>query len=142
MEDPPVLFAYGTLRKAFHHPMAKFLEERVRHVGLGKTPGRLYDLGRYPAMIAASEPDDWVHGDVYELLEVHATIAELDRYEGALYRRTSGPVVLRDGKTVTACFYVYVGPVQEDQRIPAGDYFDVLGRNRGVSVVGGGGGAS
>src|SRR5262249_8621857 len=93
------LFVYGTLRKNSDHSMARFLSENAKYLGEARVPGRLYDLGAYPGMTPAVTPhptlspqrgegwvrgdeDEWVHGDLFELRDPEATLAELDRYEG------------------------------------------------------------
>ena len=108
--------------------MARLLEERAVFVGAATAAGRLYDLGRFPGMVEADGPDQWVHGDLYEAPE-EATIQELDRYEnaglarGMAYERKPAEVTLADGGCVEAWIYWYRGPVEEAQRIVSGDYF-------------------
>src|SRR5271156_5857568 len=78
------LFVYGTLRRRSRHPMARRLAETARFVGAAKIAGRLYNLGRYPGLLEPTSPNDWVHGDVYDLGERAAQVlAEMDAYESA-----------------------------------------------------------
>jgi|SRR6516165_437885 len=108
------LFVYGTLRKGSSHPMAVFLARQARFVGEGKTRGRLLDLGSYPGMVEAASSDDWVDGDVFELIDAESTLAALDRYEGCdranpLYERRHTLVTLSTGVELAAWYYHYCG---------------------------------
>lgn len=119
------LFVYGTLRRASGHPMARFLAERARFVGEAKTRGKLYELGRYPGLVAAE--DGSVKGDVFELLDTE-TLWELDRYENGDsprfvdFDRQEADATLASGETIRAWVYWYRGAVREEQRIVSGDY--------------------
>ncbi len=122
------LFVYGTLRKGFAHPMARFLAERARHVEAAKAPGRLYDLGLYPGMLEPAAPDDWVHGDLFELTDDEATLKALDHYESLhaqppMFERVSGDVVTATGETMRAWYYLYRRVVSEAQRLASGDWW-------------------
>jgi gamma-glutamylcyclotransferase (GGCT)/AIG2-like uncharacterized protein YtfP len=106
------LFVYGTLRKGSDHPMAVFLARNAKFVAQGKAPGCLIDFGEYPGMLEAKSPDDWVHGDVFELDKSETILAALDRYEGCdrvnpLYHRRQTQVTLETAETVTAWYYHY-----------------------------------
>ena len=122
------LFVYGTLLRRSRHPMAQFLAERARHVGTAKVRGRLYNLGRYPGMLEPGSDDDWVHGDLYDLGEGTATLAELDAYElaesplPAHFDRQLADVNVEDGKSISAWVWWYRGPVSENQRVASGRY--------------------
>ncbi len=128
--SPSYLFVYGTLRRDSAHPMAQFLAGHARFVAVARTPGRLYHLGSYPGMVSAMDVDDWVHGELFELLDPDAVLAELDRYEGctpdrpesSLFRRIGTPVTSDDGTVYPAWLYVYTMPVSEAQQIPSGRF--------------------
>ena len=125
---PSLLFVYGTLRRRSTHPMARLLGERARFVGAARMPGRLYDLGRYPGMTPPQQPDEWVHGDLYDLGRDATTLAELDRYENAespqpdFFNRQIAEVTLDDGTTASALVYWWRGEVSETRRIISGNY--------------------
>lgn len=110
-----LLFVYGTLRPRCRHPMAVFLSSRAVPRGEAKTAGRLYDLGRYPAAVPSSDPNDWVHGDVFEL--DGATLAELDAYEDvespqpSYFGRQLGDVEMTGGDVFQAWIYWFHGPL-------------------------------
>ena len=76
------VFCYGTLmsgesRSALIDTVVK-VEMRDRAV----TRGRLYDLGRFPAMTAASSGNEIVHGELVRVDRIKKLLAVLDRIEG------------------------------------------------------------
>jgi gamma-glutamylcyclotransferase (GGCT)/AIG2-like uncharacterized protein YtfP len=123
-----LLFVYGTLLRRSPHPMAKLLAEQARFVGQAKVHGRLYDLGRFPGMTAATNPDDWVYGDVYDLDGRETLLAELDAYEElesprpSYFDRQLGEAMLDDGASIPVAIYWYRGEVKENSRIASGRY--------------------
>jgi gamma-glutamylcyclotransferase (GGCT)/AIG2-like uncharacterized protein YtfP len=111
--------------------MARFLEQKARIVSVARSPGRLYDLGLYPAMLAAQTPGDWVLGDLFEMNDPKPVLAELDRYEGCIpeypdawiFGRVLGTALVPDNTTYRAWLYLYNEPISEERRIITGDYF-------------------
>ncbi len=75
------LFVYGTLKRS-RSPQAEWLAGQSVWAGPASLPGRLVDLGGYPALLPASAPDEVVHGELWELPDDPATLEALDRYEG------------------------------------------------------------
>jgi gamma-glutamylcyclotransferase (GGCT)/AIG2-like uncharacterized protein YtfP len=130
----PYLFVYGTLRRESGLPATQILADHARYLGPSKTQARLYDLGRYPGMTLSASITEWVRGELYELELPEQTLADLDAYEGCdqnnpeptLFERRLIPVVLASGERWTAWAYVYLGPVDEEQRIASGDYLASL----------------
>ncbi len=123
------LFVYGTLRRRSRHPMARRLAQAALHVGAARIAGRLYNLGRFPGLKGPRSPNDWVHGDVYNLGDnSEATLREMDAYENAEsppptpYERQLATVRLEDGRVLTAWVYWYRGDVGEEHFIPSGSY--------------------
>jgi gamma-glutamylcyclotransferase (GGCT)/AIG2-like uncharacterized protein YtfP len=121
------LFVYGTLRPFVDIPMARWLRRVARHVGMARTRGRLYDLGRYPGLRTSLCKHEWVVGDLYAVARP-LIYRVLDRYEGGV---TPGrPSFARERCTVwlprrwrrAAWVYVYRGPVSARSHIPSGDY--------------------
>jgi gamma-glutamylcyclotransferase (GGCT)/AIG2-like uncharacterized protein YtfP len=110
--------------------MAEFLTARGRIVGTASAPGRLYDLGSYPGMVHAAAEGERVRGELYELHEPEATLADLDRYEGCgpedppppLYERAPAVITLDRGEQRSAWVYLYRGPLTGARLIPSGDY--------------------
>lgn len=109
------LFVYGTLLRRCGHPMARFLAEHGRYRGAAKAPGRLYDLGRYPAAIAEHEEHEWIYGELYDIDE--ATLRALDDYESeespqpAFFGRQLQQVTLETGDDAEAWVYWFHGPL-------------------------------
>src|SRR5262245_2936314 len=79
---PDHLFVYGTLRPALAVGRLAALMEALHWVGSGTVPGRLHDLGRYPAAVLDEAASTRVVGDVVELPRDSTVLATLDRYEG------------------------------------------------------------
>jgi len=123
MSEPTHIFVYGTLRSESDHPMARRLCARARLVGKGSVPGRLYDLGWYPAAMFDEGEKRRIVGDVFALKPGSRLLAELDAYEAGdpNYARVPLQVKLADGGTVTAWAY---GVTQEPSArlIQSGDF--------------------
>lgn len=124
-----LLFVYGTLRPGFSHPMARFLSQTARHLGVAKARGQLYRLGRYPGLVESTSESDWVLGDLYELPDDGGeTLARLDEYEDiespqpAYFERRITRVTLASGEEVDASIYWFRGPVNKEDRIVSGDW--------------------
>jgi gamma-glutamylcyclotransferase (GGCT)/AIG2-like uncharacterized protein YtfP len=108
MSEPNHIFVYGTLRSESDHPMARRLCMRARHVGRGSVPGRLYDLGWYPAGVFDANEKRRIVGDVFALKSGSLLLAELDAYEAGdpNYARAVLDVELTVGGTIAAWTYV------------------------------------
>ena len=87
--------------------MARRLISQARLVGEGSVPGRLYDMGWYPAAVFDGAEKRLIVGDVFALSPGSRLIAELDDYEAGdpNYARTPLDVSLADGRTITAWAY-------------------------------------
>src|SRR5437773_747616 len=107
------LFVYGTLLRRSRHPMAQMLAEQARHVGAGKVRGRLYDLGRFPGVVASNTDGEWVYGDVYDLGARGELLTQLDAYERlesplpAYFDRAVAEITLEGGSVSSAWVYWY-----------------------------------
>jgi gamma-glutamylcyclotransferase (GGCT)/AIG2-like uncharacterized protein YtfP len=128
----PYLFVYGTLMStatgALGRGMRERLQREARLLGPASTKGRLYDLGRYPALVDSELPADLVHGEVFALQEPAKSFAWLDKYEGIVpgqhdhneYRRVERPVRLAGGQEISAWVYLYRKSVVGAAHIAAG----------------------
>jgi gamma-glutamylcyclotransferase (GGCT)/AIG2-like uncharacterized protein YtfP len=128
----PHLFVYGTLMStasgAFGKAMRERLQREAQLVGPAAIQGRLYDLGRYPALVDSDDPADLVHGELFALREPGRSFAWLDRYEGILpgqhghngYQRVERPVRLASGEQITAWVYLYRKSIVRAARIASG----------------------
>jgi len=129
MSEPSHLFVYGTLRYESEHPMALRLRTKARHIGKGSVPGRLYDLGAYPAAVFDAGEKCRIIGDVFKILPGSNVLAEMDTYEGTdpQYKRTVLQVKLANGGAVDAWAYG-VDSVPQAHLIYDGDF--IAHRNR------------
>jgi predicted GNAT family N-acyltransferase/gamma-glutamylcyclotransferase (GGCT)/AIG2-like uncharacterized protein YtfP len=116
------LFVYGTLRRKAKHSVRQGLLEERRLLGTGTFRGRLYDLGRFPGAIPSNEISHRVFGEIYRIEEDRKTFQLLDEYEGSHFRRARRPVVMDNGKRISAWIYLYVGPMHSAKIIRNGDY--------------------
>jgi gamma-glutamylcyclotransferase (GGCT)/AIG2-like uncharacterized protein YtfP len=124
-----LLFVYGTLRSFVDIPMARRLRLKSRYLGLARIRGRLYDLGRYPGLVAARRSDEWVVGELYRLPAPYGLLRVLDRYEAGpggrerprfARERTYASVAGR--RELAVWVYYYRRPVRPCARISSGDY--------------------
>lgn len=100
-------------------------------------PGRLYDLGEFPGMKDPASPGEQVRGEVYELDE--ALLLRLDEYEGcgpadpqpSAFARCRRMARLEGGEHLEVWVYLYQPEVDEERRIPWGDYLDRGGHGSG-----------
>jgi gamma-glutamylcyclotransferase (GGCT)/AIG2-like uncharacterized protein YtfP len=128
----PHLFVYGTLMStapgAFGKAMRERLQREAKLLGPAMIRGRLYDLGRYPALVDSDDPADLVHGEVLALHEPRKSFAWLDRYEGIVpghhgqneYQRGERAVRLASGAEITAWVYLCSKSVVHAPRIACG----------------------
>jgi gamma-glutamylcyclotransferase (GGCT)/AIG2-like uncharacterized protein YtfP len=120
------LFVYGTLMAAADHPMGRRLGREARLIGPATIRGRLYDLGRYPALIESGTEDGLVHGEVHELASPASSLRWLDAYEGivpgreAPYERLLRPVDLAAGARLEAWVYLYRRDVHRARHLESG----------------------
>jgi gamma-glutamylcyclotransferase (GGCT)/AIG2-like uncharacterized protein YtfP len=127
--DPPYLFVYGTLMQAYDHPMARLLSEQAERIGEGSCCGQLFQIKHYPGLIASSDVNDRVFGELFRLRETKTLLAKLDDYEGCgpsalqptLYIRVVRPIT-RPDRTVDAWTYLYNRPVMGLKRIVSGRF--------------------
>jgi gamma-glutamylcyclotransferase (GGCT)/AIG2-like uncharacterized protein YtfP len=109
------LFVYGTLLPGLAPEGLRPLLARTRSVGRGSLPGRLYDLGPYPAAVPDAATDTRILGEVLELPDAATILPALDAYEGfdpaaveeSLFVRRRHAVTLADGRLLDCWVYVY-----------------------------------
>ena len=111
----------------------------LRRVAPCRVPGRLFDLGPYPALRPADGPSDSVCGELHALLDPAAVFAVLDPFEGFDPRDPAGSdyrrerVRLLEPSGIRAWIYVYNREPEPERRIPSGDWRAHLAK-RGVSA--------
>ena len=125
-----LVFFYGTLMAGFDRRRRAGIDDKLKYMGRGAIQGALFDLGLYPALVAASDGRVW--GEVYEMTDASTVLAALDDIEGyrhddpdrSLYTRAQTEVTLPDGSHARAWVYFYNAPLGRAQRIPSGDYLE------------------
>lgn len=118
MKNKPLLFVYGTLRRACNSGAHQRYLRGARWLGEGRVRGQLLLVSYYPGLLLNDA--GWVRGEVYELTD-WAQLQALDIYEECQqparasdeYRRESIAVELANGEELHAWAYLY-------QRDPAG----------------------
>ena len=106
------------------------IDDKLVYIGRGSIQGALFDVGLYPAAVAA--PDGRIWGEVYEMHDAPQVLAALDEIEGyrpddpdrSLYTRALADVVLPDGAAARAWVYFYNAPLGRAPRILSGDYLE------------------
>jgi gamma-glutamylcyclotransferase (GGCT)/AIG2-like uncharacterized protein YtfP len=111
------LFVYGSLRSEFDNQYAIQLREAADLLGRATVAGSIFRVGRYPGY--RQEPAGQVHGEVWRLREPEATLALLDDYEGARYRRIVLPTSISN---MQAWIYAWTAEPEPGQRIESGDF--------------------
>jgi gamma-glutamylcyclotransferase (GGCT)/AIG2-like uncharacterized protein YtfP len=125
-----LVFFYGTLMAGFDRRRRAGIDDKLKYMGRGAIQGALFDLGLYPALVAASDGRVW--GEVYDMTDAPTVLAALDDIEGyrhddpdrSLYMRAQTDVTLPDGTHANAWVYFYNAPLGQAQRIPSGDYLE------------------
>jgi gamma-glutamylcyclotransferase (GGCT)/AIG2-like uncharacterized protein YtfP len=127
------LFVYGTLMERAAGDYGRAARIRLEHEAephrlAATTQGQLYQLGRYPGLVAGTGPDSVVHGELMLLSDPAVTLPWLDEYEAILpdqhpdneYVRTLREVMINGGQIVDAWAYLFVKPTTGLPRIEAG----------------------
>jgi gamma-glutamylcyclotransferase (GGCT)/AIG2-like uncharacterized protein YtfP len=125
-----LVFFYGTLMAGFDRRRRAGIDDRLTYIGRGSIQGALFDVGLYPAAVAA--PDGRIWGEVYQMTGSDTVLAALDEIEGytpadpdrSLYTRSQTDVVLPDGSAARAWVYFYNAPLGRAPRIVSGDYLE------------------
>ena len=125
--DPgALLFVYGTLRRDVGAPAAKLLARFGKLFDRGHVRGRLFDVGRYPALVLGGGDSGRVWGEVHVLRAPRWALAGLDHYEGVAgtgpYRRVRVPVATRAHGRVKTWAYEYLRDTSNLALVPSGDY--------------------
>jgi gamma-glutamylcyclotransferase (GGCT)/AIG2-like uncharacterized protein YtfP len=123
--SPTAIFAYGTLMSGMRSH--ELLSPRVRqaHGPARVTGASLVHIDWYPGLVLSD--DGSVHGELYELDDIAATLEAFDSYEdftgydqaGSLYRRSLIKATTDAGSTL-AWTYIYLGDADAFPLIPSG----------------------
>ncbi|QLE00237.1 gamma-glutamylcyclotransferase [Galbibacter sp. BG1] len=127
------VFVYGTLRKEFQNPVAKFLRKHSKFIGKGTAPGHLYDLGSFPGAVFNAHTSEVIHGEIYFIQKnTEAVLAALDRYEGIddpnfdYYEKTEALIKVNN-TSIKASVYNFKKSTVSFKKIESGDYSSYLG---------------
>ena len=127
--EPRHLFVYGTLMRASRSRYARILQARAQFVGEAWTPGRLYNLGRFPGAVFDSGCASRVQGELF-LLRHRVLLAALDAYEGCGGQGTKPDLFYRDvvdvraanGGKFPAWVYPFAGTISGRPLIASGRF--------------------
>lgn len=73
-----LVFVYGSLKKGFYnHSLIAPFEQ----VAKGTINGKMYSLGAFPAIVLSDNPEELVHGEIYNV-NTPSGLASLDMLEG------------------------------------------------------------
>jgi gamma-glutamylcyclotransferase (GGCT)/AIG2-like uncharacterized protein YtfP len=124
------LFVYGSLRSYFRSPAYDYIARYFDLIGEATVPGKLFDMGEYPAAVPSSD-GAVIKGELYVIRnerEFAWAICQLDDYEGVLVEPHEAPLyrreiveVLLDGALVPAWIYWFNGDVHGKPAIASGD---------------------
>src|ERR1700744_4115475 len=125
------LFIYGTLLLA-DNEFAKYLRQNSTVIGVGKLNGYLYDTSNYPAAIADTAAESFIHGSIVKLNNDNV-LEYLDPYEGYgegqpqpyLFIREIGDIETENG-SLECWTYLNNYPTNNLKLIPSGDYLAYL----------------
>ncbi len=125
------IFVYGTLREGFNNAMEKVLHENSLYLGIGYMHGKLFDLGRYPAVTIGHDENSKVIGEVFEMNDADYLLPKLDEYEGIgmhypqpheYFRRQTK--IFTDNDCYLCWVYAYNLDTDDIKLIESGDYLE------------------
>lgn len=127
-----LLFVYGTLLRGAGHPMHQVLLGHSTFISPGRLQGRLYALPDYPGAVVSQRPDEWVHGEIYQMHTPIRLLERLDRYEGCSadsphpheYRREIKEILLPNSAFRAAWVYLYQMDTSSLPAIPSGYFLE------------------
>lgn len=109
------IFVYGTLTERIHP--GRLTRMGLTFEGEAIAPGRLYDLGPFPAMRPPEDASDTVQGELfsYDTDRENYVLGKLDYYEGFYLKDPEGSLYIR--KEITA------STTPDDTQVQASVYF-------------------
>ncbi|MGE0607254.1 MAG: gamma-glutamylcyclotransferase [Pirellulales bacterium] len=125
-----LIFFYGTLRPALARGKMRQIVARLERVGLATLPGRLFDLGPYPAALPEDGASGMIVGEVFRLPRDEDLLPQFDRHESflpddparSLYLRLLRTATMADGQAASVWVYSYNRDVGQATLVPNGDY--------------------
>jgi gamma-glutamylcyclotransferase (GGCT)/AIG2-like uncharacterized protein YtfP len=114
-----LVFVYGTLRSgASNHWRMK----DSRFLGHATARGQLFQIDWYPGAIFAPNDPNQIVGEIYDVPD--SVLGELDQFEGQEYERVRVTAKV-DDRYEQAWAWNYRLPIDEQKRIPSGDWLTV-----------------
>lgn len=125
------VFVYGTLRRGGSNA---FRMDGAEFVGPATVGGALYRISWYPGLVL--DGAGRVTGEVYRVGPEQ--LRALDEFEGLAageiegseYRRVRVEALFGEGEELEVWVYAWKGEVNEDERIPSGDWVGVQSSRR------------
>jgi gamma-glutamylcyclotransferase (GGCT)/AIG2-like uncharacterized protein YtfP len=123
------IFVYGSLMGGYWLAEELKTYQFLATLGNGYTRGKLYDFGDYPIAVPADDPNAFIYGELYEIVNPEA-LQMIDEAEGCigeeprdyLFRREMVEVTMSNGTTTLAWIYFYNQPFGEAPLIESGNY--------------------
>lgn len=119
----------------YDNDAARLIRQKCSLIGVGVTPGRLFDLGSYPGIVYEPNSKTIVYGELYKIESDEDELVQyLDRFEECgpefdqpnEYRREIIPVSV-DGTIYQASAYLYNRNLNGLKLIASGRYQDHQG---------------
>jgi len=132
---PDYIFVYGLLKSMYDNEAALFIRQHCTLIGVGTTPGRLFDLGTYPGIVYEPNAETIVFGEVFRIDTNKEGLNEyLDQFEECgpefeqpnEYKKEVIPVDV-NGKVYHASSYLYNRNLDGLKKIDSGNYDDITG---------------
>ena len=122
MKITPYLFVYGTLKRG-SQVQARQRLDKAHYIKEAVLNASLYHLDEYPGAVLSENEEDLVHGELYEMADPEATLAELDAYEGEEFKRELVTVRFPEYGFPLECWaYLYAGPLEGRLKVPGGRF--------------------
>ena len=124
------LFVYGSLLSDFapFKSITGILHRRAQRLGEISLPGKLYDLGNYPALVIDRESTTRVRGELLVIEQDDSFFKDLDQYEGKEYSRVQLSSLF-EGQRISFQVYIYQASVAHLPQIDYEDYRDYVKTN-------------
>lgn len=76
-----LIFVYGTLMLGATNSFARQFHAQSTFIGKATWMGKLYLVTHYPGAVKSSNPDELIHGEVWQMHSPKVTLEILDEYE-------------------------------------------------------------
>ncbi len=76
-----LIFVYGTLMLEATNSFARQFHAQSTFLGKATWMGKLYQVIHYPGAVKSSNPDELIHGEIWQMKSPVVTLKMLDEYE-------------------------------------------------------------